>query len=588
MQQWMHKVLDDPAFERQLETIAKDEGLPVDTVRAVARDDLSEIGGRRSRLPVAGFAGLSHFICRRGYNPEYCCDTEELDRLRELAASKSVVFLVTHKTYLDFFVLYDFLYRHGVALPYMFGGVNMAFAGLGPLARRAGGIFIRRTFHDQPVYKAVLNRYIQSLVEHGSSFCWAIEGTRSRTGKLVSPMIGLLKYVAAAAKPLGEDAIAYVPVSVSYDQIPDVADMVAQEAGDTKKPESLGWFIRYIRELGSGFGDVYIRFGKALAYSETPDAPHWDDLRDSVAPEVIDVQKLAFEVCYRINEVTPATTTSLVLMVLLCRSAAQPEKIKADVFALQHYLARRQSDSLFTSPCRPVDDDVDAAIAALVANGIVQQDPDAGYCSIVPERFLMALYYSNMAVHHFVIAAFTELGLLNVSHADADSGEDAFRTEVLRLRDLFKYEFFFARKDRFRQQFAEDLHYLGEPVENIFHTSREEAAELLRRQPILVAYGVLSPFVNAYKVVATCLLQEGSAAVTDRSAFVARCQAESRRLGAGYPGFASKGLLTNGYQLAGNRGLLEAGDDVEGKRREFADELRFIAEQLEEIRTISS
>ena len=588
MRKWMHNVLYDPALERQLEIIAEEEGLSVDTVRASARDGLAEIGGKRSRLADAGFAGLSRFICRRGYHPEYCCDTEELDRVRELAASKSVVFLITHKTYLDFFVLYDFLYRHGVALPYMFGGVNMAFAGFGPLARRAGGIFIRRAFHDQPVYRAVLNRYIQSLVEQGCSFCWAIEGTRSRTGKLVLPKIGLLKYVAAAANPLGEDALAYVPVSVSYDRIPDVADMVAQEAGDTKKAESLGWFIRYVRRLGSDFGNVYIRFGHALAFSETPDAPDLDDLRDSVASEVIDVQKLAFEVCYEINEVTPATTTSLVLMVLLCRSAARPEKIQEDVFALQHYLARRQSESLFTSPSRQVDDDVDTVIAALVANGIVQQDPDAGYCSIVPERFLMALYYSNMAVHHFVIAAFTELGLLNVSHAGTKPVEDAFRTEVLRLRDLFKYEFFFARKDGFRQQFAEDLYYLGEAVENIFHTKREQAAELLRRQPILVAYGVLSPFVNAYKVVATCLLQEGSAAITDRSAFVAGCQAESRKLRAGYPGFASKALLTNGYQLAGNRGLLEAGDEVESKRREFADELRFIAEQLEEIRTISS
>jgi glycerol-3-phosphate O-acyltransferase len=584
----MHSVLDDPAFEQQLENIAKDEGLSVDTVRASSRDDLAEIGGERSRLAVAGFAGLSRFVCRRGYHRDYCFDLKELELVRELAASKCVVFLITHKTYLDFFAIYDFLYRHGIAPPYMFGGVNMAFAGFGPLARRAGGIFIRRTFHDQPVYKAVLNRYVQSLIAAGHSFCWAIEGTRSRTGKLVTPKIGLLKYVAAAAQPLGEDAIAYLPVSVSYDQIPDVTDMAAQEAGAEKRPESLQWFMRYIRRLGDGFGNIYIRFGDAIAFSETPDAPDMAELRDSVTPEVISVQKLAFEVCFQINEVTPATTTSLVLMTLLCRSAARTTQIQGDVFALQHYLARRQSGSLFASPSRFIDDDVDATIEALVANGIVQQDPDAGYCSIVPERFLMALYYSNMAVHHFVIAAFTELGLLNVTHARAKPVEDAFRTEVLRLRDLFKYEFFFARKDEFRQQFAEDLYYLGEPVENIFRTTREQAAELLRRQPILVAYGVLSPFVNAYKVVAACLLQEGSAAIADRSSFVAMCQAESRKLRAGYPGFASKALLTNGYQLAGNRGLLEAGDLVARKRREFADELRFIAEQLEEIRTISS
>lgn len=587
MRQWMTEVLDDPAFQRRLESIAEESGRTIDSVRAEACDDLAEIGGRRSRLAIYAFAWLSRFVCRRGYHPEYCFDSRELDRVRDLAAAKCVVFLVTHKTYLDFFVLYDFLYRHGIATPCMFGGVNMAFSGFGPLARRAGGIFIRRTFAGQPVYKAVLNRYVQDLVSRGRSFCWAIEGTRSRTGKLVAPKIGLLKYVAGAAAPLGEDAIAYVPVSVSYDQIPDVADMAAQEAGATKSPESLKWFVRYIRRLGEGFGNIYIRFGKAIAFSETPDAPDMSEYRDSAAAEVIGVQKLTFEVCYQVNEVTPATTTSLVLMALLCRTVARLERIHEDVFALQHYLARRQSASLFASPNRRFNDDVDSAVEALIAKGVLQRDTDAGYCSIVPERFLVALYYSNMAVHHFVIAAFTELGLLNASHTASKRGAAAFRTEVLRLRDLFKYEFFFARKDVFRRQFVDDLRYLGQPGEGNLSLERQHAAEILRRQPVLVAYGVLSPYINAYRVVADCLVQDGRAGVTDRAAFVARCQAQSRKQRAGYPGFAPKALLTNGYLLAENRRLIGSGADVDAGRRAFAGELRFIAEQLDEIHAIS-
>mgnify|MGYP001819050856 FL=1 len=586
MRSWKSDVLDDPAFETLVRSIASDSGRAIGDLRAEASDVLDEMGGRRSRIAVSTFATLSRFVCRRGYNPEYCFDSQELDRVRELAAKKCTVFLITHKTYLDLFVLYDFLYRHGVATPYIFGGANMAFAGFGPLARRAGGIFIRRAFADQPLYKAVLNRYVQSLIEGGCSFCWAIEGTRSRTGKLVAPKIGLLKYVASAAQSLG-DAVAYVPVSVCYDLIPDVADIAAQEAGAEKKPESLEWFVRYVRGLGEGFGNIYIRFGKAIAFDDTPDAPSMAELRDSVAPEVIGVQKLAFEVCYQVNEVTPATTTSLVLMALLCRTAACPERLHEDVFALQHYLARRQSESLFDAPNRQIDYDVDATIEVLLAKGIVQRDPEAGFCSIVPERFLVALYYSNMAVHHFVIAAFTELGLLNVAHAESNRGADAFRDEVLGLRDLFKFEFFFARKDTFREQFVDDLRYLGEPVEDIFGLSRQHAEDLLRRQPILVAYGALSPFINAYSDVADCLVRTGAAQVDDRPAFVAWCQAESRKQRAGYPGFASKALLNNGLLLAENRNLLQPGSDADRRRREFADELRFISQQLEEIRAIS-
>ncbi|MCP5089886.1 MAG: glycerol-3-phosphate acyltransferase, partial [Gammaproteobacteria bacterium] len=388
----MPRVLDNQAFQEELQTIADDTGRPLQTLRSEAGDDLDEMHGNRRQFAVRLFAGLSRYMCRRGYHPDYYYDVAELEQVRRLAARQSVVYLITHKTYLDFFVLYDFFYRNGIAPPYIFGGVNMAFAGLGSFARRAGGIFIRRTFADDPVYKAVLRRYIQHLIGQGCSFSWAIEGTRSRTGKLVMPKLGLLKYVVDASRPLGDDSISYIPVSVSYDQIPDVIDMAAQEAGATKQPESLKWFAGYVRGLGSHFGNIYVRFGDVVALHDTPDAPDLTVSQKLQSPKIVEIEKLAFEVCYRINEVTPATETSLILMSLLCRTTAKLKHIREDVAALQDYMKQRQSSSMFTSPNLPILDDVDAALDSLIANGIVQRDPDGDHCSIVPERYLVALY----------------------------------------------------------------------------------------------------------------------------------------------------------------------------------------------------
>lgn len=584
----MPDVLDNEAFRQQLQAISDDTGRALEMLRAEAGDDLEEMQGNRSQFVVSLFAGLCRYLCRRGYHPDYYHDIKELERVRQLAASQSVVYLVTHKTYLDFFVLFDFLYRNGIPPPYIFGGVNMAFTGFGSFARRAGGIFIRRSFADDPVYKAVLRRYIQSLISKGCSFSWAIEGTRSRTGKLVMPKLGLLKYVVDASQPLGDDAITYIPVSVSYDQIPDVIDMAAQEAGATKKPESLKWFVGYVRGLGSRFGNIYVRFGDPVALHDTPDAPDLTISQRLQSLKIVEVEKLAFEVCYRINEVTPATETSLILMSLLCRTTARPERIRADVTSLENYMEQRQSSSMFTAPNRPIVRDIDAALAALIDHGIVQRDPDGDHCSIVPERYLVALYYSNMAVHHFVIAAFAELGLLNVTHDESDSSEEAFRAGVLRLRDLFKFEFFFARKDHFREQFVDEFVFLGESTEPFGKQDRAAAKALLRRQPLLVAFGALSPFVNAYRVVARCLSDAGSRAIDDRNAFIASCQAESRKVGAGYPGFASKALLTNGYLLAENRELLGDEPGVGEKRQAFVEELEFVAKQLGEIREMTA
>ncbi len=581
----MPGILDDQAIQDELRAIADEAHRPVDAVLEEAAEALEEMRGDRRRMAVWLFAAMSRYLCRRGYHPEYYHDVRELERVRALAARQSVVYLVTHKTYLDFFVLFDFFYRNGIAPPYVFGGINMAFTGFGSFARRAGGIFIRRSFAGDLVYKAVLRQYIRHLIGQGCSFSWAIEGTRSRTGKLVLPRLGLLKYVVDASRPLGDNSVSYIPVSVSYDQIPDVIDMAAQEAGAVKQPESLKWFAGYVRGLGSHYGNIYVRFGEAVAIHDTPDAPDLTISKRLPDPEIVEIEKLAFEVCYRINDVTPATATSLILMSLLCRTAARPERIHGDVAALGDYMTKRQSSSMFASPNLPIDDDTEKALGSLIANGIVQQDPDSEHCSIVPERYLVALYYSNMAVHHFVVAALTELGLLNVTHSESESGGAAFREEVLRLRDLLKFEFFFARKDRFREQFADEFRYLGTNIDAPEIRDRAGAERLLRRQPLLVAYGVLSPFINAYRVVARCLRQANADAVGERGRFIAHCQAESRKVGGGYPGFASKALLTNGYLLAENRGLLAAGA-VENRQR-FVDELEFVSRQLKEIRAMT-
>lgn len=582
----MAGLLDNPEFEIELQRLAVETGAALADLRAQSIACLAEMRGDRSRLGVSLFAWVSRYICRRGYDPDYYHDRQELEAVRELAARQSVVYLVTHKTYLDFFVLFDFFYRNGIEPPCIFGGINMAFAGFGRVARRAGGIFIRRSFADDLVYKAVLRRYIQHLIGEGRSFSWAIEGTRSRTGKLVLPKIGLLKYVVDASRPLGNNAISYIPVSVSYDQIPDIIDMAAQEAGVSKKPESLRWFVDYVRGLRSQFGNIYVRFAHAVKLHDTPEAPDLHESRRIAGKRIVEVEKLAFEVCYRINEVTPATTTSLVLMSLLCRTSTTSERIFADVALLQRYMRRRNSASLFAEPNRPLDNDSSTALDVLLAKGIVRRDGNA--CSIEPRRYLVALYYSNMAVHHFVVAALTELGLLCVARDEKRDGWSAFVEPVLRLRDVFKFEFFFSRQGRFREQLVNELQFLGAGKEAV-GIDRAAANSLLGRQPLLVAYGALSPFIAAYQLVARCLQEAGANAVSDEHSFIAGCQARARNGGTtGFPVIASKTLLKNGYLLAGNRQLLGRGPGIAEHRTQFADEIGLVADRLGEIRRMTN
>jgi glycerol-3-phosphate O-acyltransferase len=136
------------------------------------------------------------------------------------------------------------LYENDLPMLHTFGGINLDIAGFGTLMRRSGGTFIRRAFHDDPVYKLVLRRYVAYLLERRFPMSWALEGTRSRLGKLPPPRYGLLKYTLEAAHEAGIEDLHIVPFVTSFDQIRDVEEYAAEQTGRTKPAESFGWLLR--------------------------------------------------------------------------------------------------------------------------------------------------------------------------------------------------------------------------------------------------------------------------------------------------------------------------------------------------------
>jgi len=590
----MPGILDQASFQSELERAAMASNRPLTEVRAEAARDLAEMHGRRNALAVRLFAGLSRFVYRRGYRNHPVFDFDELANVRRECRERSVIFLVTHKTYLDFFVLFDFLYRHGVPTPYIFGGLNMNFAGFGGLARRAGGIFIRRSFRDDIVYKAVLRRYIESLIENGCCFMWAIEGTRSRTGKLLMPRLGLLNYVSSIGRNLGDDTIRYIPVSVVYDQIPDVVDMAAQDAGMEKKPENLPWFLEYVRGLGRPFGDIHIRFGDAMTMAETPAAPDFESSAGEVNEQRIEVQKLAFEACYRINEITPATMTSLVLMALLCRGPCDQARIRSDVAALSDYIRQTAQRVISRRPSRNLSTDPMASIDALISTGVLRTiaaEPQR-MLEIEPGKLSVAIYYSNMAVHHFVISAFTELALLASGRSPEETGEDGIWAEHMRLRNLFKFEFFFSRNAVFREQIQFELDTVYPQWRSLLNQGEEAVRSMLKNKSLLVAPGVLSPFIAAYRLVGEMLAENPENRQLPDKEFISRCLERAAgkidRSGKGTAPAVSRALLANGLRMADYR-RLRTGEDPGAKERTvtFLDELEFTAELLRDLDMIN-
>ena len=586
-------ILARPVFRGGIARLARELGRPEDAVARDASRYLREIAATHSTYVIDLVAHLIRFMYTQGYGEALHYDRAQLEQIYSLAQRYPVVFLPSHKSNLDHLVLQYALHENGPPPNHTAGGINMNFFPMGALMRRSGVFFIRRTFKDNAVYKFVLRQYIDYLIEKRFPLEWYIEGGRSRSGKLLPPRFGMLAYVVDAYRRGKSDDVVLIPVSIAYDQIQDVGDYVAEQRGAKKQRESFGWFLGVVRKLRRRYGNIHIRLGEPLSLAKTigpPDPgaePHADE--DNLA-----LQKLAFEVSVRINRVTPITPTSLVTLALLGmhdRAVTVGETVAA-LRNLVDYVRRR---GLPTTGALDLDtpDGVRRALDALAENGVVScfdEGPEAVY-SIGPDQHLTAAYYRNTIIHFFVNGAIAELALLHA--ADSPDPSSAFWDAALRLRDLFKFEFFFADKEAFRSEVQQELALHDGEWERRLGLGTAEIQALLRRIRPFSAHRVLRPFLEAYAVVGDALTQQPADAPFDEAVFLSKCLAWAkqyrmqRRIRSSES--VSKVLFETAVRLARNRNLLQPGGaDVAARRRAFAEEIRAAIRRVDAISALAA
>jgi glycerol-3-phosphate O-acyltransferase len=579
------EVFANTEFRNLIANSAQQLDRSVPDVTGQASRYLREMAATQTPFTLDMMIALYRTACRSHHDEGIDVDDAQLERVRETLADRPVVFLISHKSMLDTAALSLVLFDADLPLPLTFGGINLDKPGVGALARRAGIIFLRRSFQDNEIYKATFRRYIDYLIEKRFSLLWALEGTRSRTGKLLAPRFGLFSYVVDSILRTGLHDLTFIPVSVAYDQITEVEDYSIEQRGQRKRPESITWPVRFLRR-GRSRGRIHVRFGEGLT------------IRDLVTPDQLEagiddqqkrilVPTLAFEVAVRMNAATPITATAIVTLILLAggNRAQSLSEIQSLARAGATLIRHRHLEIVGRSDFRDADA-LRATLEELHQTGIVDylDEGTERLYAISPDQHLNAAYYRNTAIHYFILDAFVEIALLEA--AEAEEPLAAFQATVRELRELFKFEFYMPRTADFLtevEQRARDRFGAWEEA------VQRDKTGLLNDVQLLVAHGVLRSFVEAYRVVAKVLAEEGDDAVEDRAALLARClKTGKQQLLQGRIVSAesiSKTLYETGLRLADYRGLLAP--NRADARRDFHEELRRINRRLGEILSIT-
>ncbi|KAF8355591.1 acl-7 [Pristionchus pacificus] len=201
---------------------------------------------------------------------EILVNAKQLRALRETFKDTPVIFIPTHRTYIDFLLLSVLCFDQEMTLPAIAAAMDfMNSKMIGEILRQCGAFFIRRAVGDDILYWAIFTEYVQThIVEGDRPVEFFIEGTRSRTNKSLPPKYGLLQILLEPYLRGNIYDMVVVPVAMNYDKILEEQLYAYELLGFPKPKESTSGLLKARSILDKSFGRVQVTFGKPISIRE--------------------------------------------------------------------------------------------------------------------------------------------------------------------------------------------------------------------------------------------------------------------------------------------------------------------------------
>ena len=265
---------------------------------------------------------------------------------REAQQGHEIVYVPCHRSHIDYMLLSFLLYRRGFVPPHIAAGINLNLPVVGRLLRYGGAFYLRRSFRAQPLYSAVFNEYVRTIIDKGVALEYFVEGTRSRTGRSLPPRAGMLSITVRAFLRDRKRPLLFQPVYIGYERLAEGSSYISELSGSQKKTESLSDFRNVINIVRKNYGQVAVSFGEPIRLNPLLDeyAPDWADqtLDPQAKPEwlVPLVNDLAQRIVVNINAATHCNPVNLLAAALLAtrKQALDEEDLEAMIGLYQRLI----------------------------------------------------------------------------------------------------------------------------------------------------------------------------------------------------------------------------------------------------------
>ncbi len=582
-------VLNAGPVHQIIQQVAHKEKAPVDKIWKRAHGYAVEIAADYSHPVIRSIS----FLLSNFWNKLYDGITmHHFDKVRAAAPGYEVVYVPSHRSHADYLLLSYQLHHAGVVIPHIAAGVNLNLPLVGPLLRRGGAFFMRRSFTGNALYSAVFKEYLSQLIDRGVPIEYFIEGGRSRTGRLLAPRAGMLSMTIRAFLRASHRPVLFQPVYIGYERLMEGKSYIGELSGKPKEKESLWGLIGSLRGLmKQRYGHVTLNFGEPIALTPLLDANH-PDWREAAAsdpdakPDWLNqiVNGLAEQIQVNINRCADVNPINLLALTLLATPKhAISENDLLDQLSLYKRLIRElpYSDRVTLTPMEP---------AGIIAYGeqmgwIRRVEHSLGDVLVTEDEAAVLLsYFRNNVLHLLAAPAWVACCFVNNRRMS--------RASILRLgRMIFPFiqsELYLPRdEESFSHQLQLSIDFY---VEHGLLDAQGDG-RLLERAPgeddstfqlRLIARNLLQAFERYYITLAT-LVRNGTGRLT-ASELEKACTLTAQRLGLlselTAPEFFDKALFRGFIQKLREHKVIWVGEEsklhFDASLGDLADDARLI------------
>ena len=399
------RLIHDPQVLEFLQIQAEEEGVPREVLMEKVLTYAREIVPSFNAYIYFRFGfWLSKKIAMMLYKVRVKSVTKE--QLQSVGEDSTVVFVMNHRSNMDY-ILIAFLLSERMTMSYAVGEWARVWP-LQGLIKSMGAYFVRRNSRN-PLYRKVLERYIDMATKEG--VCQAVfpEGGLTKDGKIRPPKLGFLDYMLRDYDYKNDRDIVFVPVGINYDRVLEDRTLLRSLEGKDEKKSA--WyaiktavgFWRHNRRLAKKhrwkrFGYASVIFSEPVSSKQYCKDHQIDFTELNTEARFIEVEKLANGLMTKIEKAVPIVPTSLLASVFLQSNKTEwlsKKQVLANAKIIMNNIEKKGGQVLFPNKDKQVN--LEGALEMLYLRNLLCCDNNQYKISEDSEAILQ--YYQNAIIH---------------------------------------------------------------------------------------------------------------------------------------------------------------------------------------------